>query len=65
MICQWLTIISPTSPVVDPFAEEFAMTETRPRPVSGVSSDSVSSGEDVSDIVDVGVIVTDLYISTV
>ena len=51
---QCLAIASPTSPtaVVDPFAKEIAVTETRPRLVSGDSKDSVSSGEDVSNIVD-------------
>ena len=64
---QSLAIASPTSPtaVVDPFAEEDVVTESRPRHVSGVSSDSVSSGEDVSEMIDEGVTVTDLDISTV
>merc|ERR1719422_3070914 len=59
---QSLAIASPTSPtaVVDPFGEEDVVTEPRPRHVSGVSSDSVSSGEDVSEMIDEGVTVTEL-----
>ena len=79
-----MTIESPTSPVdcVDPFAEETITVpeqerpqqetsspeEERPRHVSGVSSDSVSSGDDnmATDMVmEEGVTLTDLDISTV
>ena len=72
---QTLSIKSPTSPTefVDPFADEVdtaaavsSPDEERPRHVSGVSSDSVSSADDVTEMIsDEGVTVTDLDISTV
>ena len=72
---QTLSIKSPTSPTefVDPFADEVdtaaavsSPDEERPRHVSGVSSDSLSSADDVTEMIsDEGVTVTDLDISTV
>lgn len=65
---QNLSLESPTETThaEDPFADEKnANTDVRPRNVSGVSSDSVSSTEDVTEIADEGVTLGDLDISTV
>ena len=66
---QNLSLVSPTETIhaEDPFADEknANTTENRPRNVSGVSSDSVSSTEDVTEIADEGVTLGDLDISTV